>query len=162
MMKKITVTMSLILVLCMTAGLVSANVDQNTINNELIARGGRMGGMQGGAQNISETPGEVILSTVENKAAALTADLNSAETIVMSGSIAQVEIDEPGTYIITGTVSDGNITVKKGTSGAVLVLQDLDLTSTKGAALLVNKEASALIIISGTVTLTDAENAADE
>ena len=165
-MKKITVTMSLILVLCMTAGLVSANVDQNTINNELIARGGRMdgmpGGMPGGAQNISETPGEVVLSTVENTAAALTADLNNAETIVMSGSSAQVEIDEPGTYIITGTASDGNITVKKGTAGAVLVLQDLDLTSTKGAALLVNKEASALIIISGTVTLTDAENAADE
>ena len=74
----------------------------------------------------------------------------------------QVTIDEAGTYIITGTVSDGNIKVKKGTTGVVLVLQDLDLTSTTGAAVSINKEASAKIIISGTVTLTDAEDPADE
>ena len=176
-MKKITVTISMILVLCLTAGLVSANMEQNTLSNEITAQmgrqmpggqwqGGRMGGMQGGmtggAQNVSDTPGEIVFSSLENTAAGLTADLNSAETIVMSSSNAQVEIDEAGTYIVTGSVSDGNITVKKGTDGVVLILQDLDLTSTKGAAVSVNKEASVQIIISGTVTLTDAENAADE
>lgn len=169
-MKKITAMISLIIVLCLTAALASANVEQNTFTNEMIAQrgrqGGQMGGMQGGmmggAQNISDTPGEVVLSSAENTAAGLTADLNNAETIVMSSSNAQVEIDEPGTYIITGSVSDGNIKVKKGTTGVVLVLQDLELTSTSGAAVSVNKESSAMIIISGTVTLTDAENAADE
>ena len=177
MMKKITVTISMILVLCLTAGLVSANLEQNTLSNEITAQmgrqmpggqwqGGRMGGMQGGmtggAQNVSDTPGEIVFSSIENTAAGLTADLNNAETIVMSSSNAQVEIDEAGTYIVTGSVSDGNITVKKGTDGVVLILQDLDLTSTKGAAVSVNKEASVQIIISGTVTLTDAENAEDE
>ena len=153
----------------MSAAMASANIE-NSISSEITAQRGRqsgqMGGMQGammgGAGNISETPGEIVLSTAENPAAGLTADLNNAETIVMSSSNAQVEISESGTYIITGTASDGNIKVKKGTSGVVLVLQDLDLTSTSGAPVSVNKEASAMIIISGTVNLTDAENAADE
>ena len=187
MMKKITVTISMILVICMTAGLAAANVEQNTLNNEMAAQmggrqmhggeqwqggpmggmqggmqGGMPGGMQGGAQNVSDTPGEVVLSTAVNTAAGLTADMNNAETIVMSDSNSQVEIEEAGTYIITGSASDGNIKVKKGTTGVVLVLQDLDLTSTTGACVSVNKEASAKIIISGTVTLTDDENPADE
>ncbi len=169
MMKKITAMISLLLALCMSAAMASANIE-NSISSEITAQRGRqsgqMGGVQGammgGAGNISETPGEIVLSTAENTAAELTADLNNAETIVMSSSNAQVEIGEPGTYIITGTASDGNIKVKKGTSGVVLVLQDLDLTSTSGAPVSVNKEASAMIIISGTVNLTDAENAADE
>ena len=48
------------------------------------------------------------------------------------------------------------------TTGVVLVLKDLNLTSTTGATLSVNKGAEAKIIVSGSVKLTDAENPADE
>ena len=79
----------------------------------------------------------------------------------MTDENCQVEISESGTYIISGSASDGSITVKKGTTGVVLILDDLDLTSTSGAALSVNKESEVQIVVSGSVTLTDAENPDD-
>ena len=189
-MKKSTIIVTafcLAAALSAPAGMAYADVNQNTLSEQYAAqmggwqmgmqgggqmgRGGQMGmqgggmmggGMMGGAQNISETPGEVVFSSAVNTAADLEADTENAQLITMSGTNSQVEISEEGTYIITGSCSDGNIVVKKGTSGVVLILQDLDLTSTTGAAVSVNKEASAKIIISGTVTLTDAENPADE
>ena len=41
-------------------------------------------------------------------------------------------------------------------------MEDLDLTSSNGAALSLNKETEVKVIVSGTVTLTDAENPGDE
>ena len=92
----------------------------------------------------------------------LTADYESATYITMSDDDSQVKITSSGTYVVTGTCSDGNITVKKGTTGVVLVLDDLDLTSTTGATVSVNKEAEVRIIVEGNVTLTDNENPDDE
>jgi hypothetical protein len=80
----------------------------------------------------------------------------------MTDENSQVKISDSGTYVVTGQSSDGNITVKKGATGVVLVLDDLDLTSTTGATVAVNKEAQVRIVISGNVTLTDAENPDDE
>ncbi len=110
----------------------------------------------------SENPGEIVMSTAENNAASLEADLENAEYIIVSDENSQVKISDSGTYVVTGASSDGNITVKKGTTGVVLVLNDLDLTSTTGATVSVNKEAQVKIIISGNVTLTDAENPENE
>ena len=110
----------------------------------------------------ADSPGEIVTSTAENNAASLEADLENAEYITVSEENSQVKISDSGTYVVTGTSSDGNITVKKGTTGVVLVLEDLDLTSTTGATVAVNKEAQVKIIISGNVTLTDAENPDDE
>ncbi|MBR0050639.1 MAG: carbohydrate-binding domain-containing protein, partial [Firmicutes bacterium] len=127
--------------------------------------GGQMPGQMGqmGSAQTADEASEIQTSALtSNSAEDLKADYANAETIVMSDSNNQVTISEAGTYIVTGTCSDGNIKVKKGTTGVVLVLQDLDLTSTTGACVSVNKEASAKIIISGTVTLTDDENPADE
>lgn len=123
--------------------------------------GGQMGGMQSNVTYASE-PSEIVTSDVVNTASALTADLKNAETIKMSASEKEVTISEAGTYIVTGTCSDGNITVKKGVTGVVLVLKDLDLTSTTGAALSCNKGSEVKIVIEGTVKLTDAEDPADE
>ena len=64
--------------------------------------------------------------------------------------------------MVSGESSDGNITVKKGTTGVILVLDNLDLTSTTGAAVSINKEAEVKVIISGNVVLTDNENPDDE
>ncbi len=123
---------------------------------------GQMPGQMGSAQMATEA-GEIKTSSLtSNTAEALTADTKNAETIVMSDSNNQVTISEAGTYIITGTCSDGNIKVKKGTQDVVLVLKDLNLTSTTGATLSINKGAEAKIVIEGTVTLNDNESAADE
>ena len=73
-----------------------------------------------------------------------------------------MKIKEAGTYLITGACADGSITVTKGTTGVVLVLKDLDLTSTTGATLSINKGAEAKIVVTGSVTLTDAEDASLE
>ncbi len=80
----------------------------------------------------------------------------------MSDTDSKIKIDEPGTYVITGECADGSITVKKGTTGVVLVLDNLNLTSSEGAAISINKEAQVKMIVSGSVTLTDRENPADE
>ena len=123
----------------------------------------QMGGMmQGGMTQTASSAGAIVTGTVTNDAASLTADYANATTITMSESNSKVKIEEAGTYIVTGSCSDGSITVKKGTTGVVLVLKDLDLTSTSGATLSVNKGAEAKIIVEGSVTLTDNENPEDE
>ena len=105
---------------------------------------------------------EIVSGTVTNSAASLEADYDNATYISVTDDDSQVKISSSGTYVVSGESSDGNITVKKGTTGVVLVLDDLDLTSTTGATVSVNKEAEVKIIISGTVTLTDNENPDDE
>ncbi len=125
---------------------------------------GQMGGMPGqtGTQNLASEASTVAEGNVTNSAALLEADYSSAVTIVMSDENNEVKIKESGTYIVTGSCADGSITVTKGTTGVVLVLKDLDLTSTDGAPLSVNKEAEVKIVVSGSVTLTDSEDPADE
>ena len=138
---------------------------QNTQMNGMSQFGGQMGGMnqmggmmQNGMTQTASSAGAIVTGTTTNSAASLEADYESATTITMSDENNDVTIKESGTYIITGTCSDGNIKVKKGTTGVVLVLKDLDLTSTTGATLSVNKGAEAKIIVSGSVKLTDAED----
>ncbi|MBQ9458990.1 MAG: carbohydrate-binding domain-containing protein [Oscillospiraceae bacterium] len=115
----------------------------------------------GAAQSTVSAATEVVTGTVENSAMNLTADYDNATTYDVSEN-STVKISESGTYIVTGTSDEGSITVKKGTTGVVLVLEDLDLTSTGGATLCVNKNAEVQIVVSGTVTLTDNEDPNDE
>lgn len=71
-------------------------------------------------------------------------------------------INSAGTYVVSGKCVEGSITVKKGTTGVVLVLDTLTLTSSSTAPVSVNKGAEAEIVIKGTNTLTDSENPANE
>ena len=126
--------------------------------------GGRMempGGMNGqkefGAQTASEAGTVEVSALATNTAEELTADYSSAETITMSDENNIVKIKASGTYIITGSCADGYIQVNKGVQDVVLVLRDLDLTSTSRATLSINKGAEVKIIVSGSVSLTDAE-----
>lgn len=114
-----------------------------------------------GVSSVS-SPTEIVTGTTENSAMNLKADYDNATTIVITDDDSSVKIDESGTYVVTGSSSDGSITVKKGTTGVVLVLEDLDLTSTSGATLSINKDAEVQVVISGMVTLTDNENSDDE
>ncbi|MCR5402368.1 MAG: carbohydrate-binding domain-containing protein [Butyrivibrio sp.] len=117
---------------------------------------------QGTTLSSADSPTEVVDGSMTNSAALLEADYDNATYITVTDDDSDVEIKSSGTYVVTGSSSDGNITVKKGTSGVVLVLDDLDLTSTTGATVSINKEAEVKVIISGTVTLTDNENPDDE
>ncbi len=161
--KKIAVTSVLSLSLA-TGSLMLSMPGALAANNGFMTgmRGGQMGGMQTSAVQSADTAGEIVSGTATNSAASLTADTANAAAIAVTDENSQVEISESGTYIISGSASDGSITVKKGTTGVVLILEDLDLTSTSGAALSVNKESEVQIVISGSVTLTDAENPDDE
>ena len=105
---------------------------------------------------------EIVSGTVTNSAASLEADYDNATYISVTDDDSQVKISSSGTYVVSGESSDGNITVKKGTTGVVLVLENLNLTSTTGATVSINKEAEVKVIISGNVVLTDNENPDDE
>ena len=120
-----------------------------------------MGGM-GSQYTLASEPSEIVYGISENSAMQLEADYENAETITMSGENSEVKISSAGTYIITGSYKSGSVTVKKGTTGVVLILQDLTLSSSSGAPVSINKETEVKVIISGTVTLTDAENPDDE
>ena len=117
---------------------------------------------QPGNQNMASEPLEISESNMESAALGLVPDTENAVNIVMSDDNSQVKIDSAGTYIVSGSCADGNITVKKGTTGVVLILKDLDLTSTTGATVSCNKETEVKIIVEGTVSLTDAEDPTDE
>ena len=69
-----------------------------------------------------------------------------------------------GTYVVSGSCSDGSITVKKGTAGVTLVLNGLDLTSASTAPIACNKSSEVtLIVAQGTVnTLTDSAQNNDD
>ena len=105
---------------------------------------------------------EIVSGTVTNSAASLEADYDNATYISVTDDDSKVKISSSGTYVVSGESSDGNITVKKGTTGVVLVLENLNLTSTTGATVSINKEAEVKVIISGNVVLTDNENPDDE
>ncbi len=120
------------------------------------------GALQQSALSSADEASEVVTGTVTNSAANLEADYENATYITVTDDDSQVVITSSGTYVITGTATDGNITVKKDTTGVVLVLENLDLTSTTGATVSINKNAEVKIIISGEVVLTDNENPDDE
>ncbi len=126
-----------------------------------------MGGtdFSGTAQTVLESASsatEVVTGIVTNSAASLEADYENATYISVTDDDSQVVISSSGTYVVSGESSDGNITVKKGTTGVVLVLENLNLTSTTGATVSINKNAEVKVIISGNVVLNDNENPDDE
>ena len=73
-------------------------------------------------------------------------------------------INKEGTYIVSGTCSDGSIKIKKGTTGVILVLNGLTLTSNGTAAIACNKSSEVNIIVAdGTVNnLSDSKLNNDE
>ena len=66
-------------------------------------------------------------------------------------------INGSGTYIVSGSCSDGSISVKKETTGVTLVLDGLDLTSSSTAPITCGKSSEVTIVVSGKNSLTDSE-----
>ncbi|MBR5662669.1 MAG: carbohydrate-binding domain-containing protein [Bacilli bacterium] len=88
------------------------------------------------------------------------------ETISGSGykiKGTNLTINNPGVYRLTGGSVDGTITVKKGTKDVTIILDNLDLSSTKSAPLTINKEgAEVKLRLVGTSTLVDNEDPDNE
>jgi len=92
-------------------------------------------------------------------------DSGIAETASGSGYTIDgtaLTITTAGTFTLTGSCSEGSITVSKGLSGVTLVLDDLTLASSATAPLSVKKSATVAIHLEGTSTLTDNEDPANE
>ncbi|MGX8698561.1 MAG: carbohydrate-binding domain-containing protein [bacterium] len=70
-------------------------------------------------------------------------------------------ITADGTYTVTGSCSEGSIKVKKGLN-VTLLLKNLTLASGTTAPLTIAKSANVTLYTSGTVTLTDREDASTE
>ena len=81
---------------------------------------------------------------------------------VQEGDYDGYKID--GTYVLSGSCADGSVTVKKGTTGVVLVLDGLTLTCGDSAAIACNKSTEVTIVAAdGTVNaLADTEQNNDE
>ncbi len=89
--------------------------------------------------------------------------------VTASGSDTGYEIDgtslkitDSGVYTVTGSCSEGNIVVKKGTTDVTLILEDLTLSCSTTAPLACNKETDVTVYLSGTVNLTDNESLDNE
>lgn len=62
----------------------------------------------------------------------------------------ELTINASGTYIVSGSCSDGSIKIKKGTTGVTLVLNGLTLTSAATAPIACNKSTEVSIVAAGT------------
>lgn len=73
-------------------------------------------------------------------------------------------VNEEGTYVVSGSCSDGSIKVKKGTKNVVLVLNGLTLESSDTAPITCNKSSSVTVVAMSNTenTLTDSEKNNDE
>ena len=92
-------------------------------------------------------------------------DSGVTETVSGSGyniSGNTLTITDSGTYRVTGSCSEGNITVGKELTGVTLILDDLSLTSATTAPIIVKKGSSVLLKLEGESTLTDNEDASTE
>ncbi len=118
------------------------------------------------ADALSAVPAASVITSVSEADARITF---SDSGVAVTGSSAfvktegsSVTVSVLGVYLITGSLFEGSVKVKKGTTGVVLILQDLDLACSTTAPLSLNKATSTAVYISGTVTLTDSEDEAND
>ena len=91
-------------------------------------------------------------------------DFSNSEIAVTEGNYTgyktsgtNLTINKSGTYVVSGDCSNGSITIKKGTTGVTLVMDNLTLTSDDTAPIACNKSSEVTIIAADntTNTLTD-------
>ena len=105
-------------------------------------------------------------SAVVEESAELTFS-NSGITETSAGSGYTIDgttltVTTAGTYRIGGSCSEGAIIVSKGLSNVTLILDDLTLSSSTTAPIVVKKSATVNIHLEGTSTITDNEDPANE
>ena len=109
---------------------------------------------------------EDTVSAVAEQSAVLTFS-NSSITETSAGSGYTIDgttltITTAGTYRIKGSCSEGSVVVSKGLSNVTLILDNLSLSSSTTAPVVVKKSANVNIHLVGTSTLTNNEDPANE
>ena len=115
---------------------------------------------------MAESVDTASTSAVVEQSAALTFS-NSGITETQAGSGYTIDgttltITTAGTYRIGGSCTEGAIIVSKGLSNVTLILDDLTLSSSTTAPIVVKKSATVNLHLEGTSTLTDNEDPANE
>lgn len=103
--------------------------------------------------------------TVEQSASLTFSNSGITETSAGSGYTIDgttLTITTAGTYRIGGSCSEGAVIVSKGLSNVTLILDNLSLSSSATAPIVVKKSATVNIHLVGTSTLTDNEDPANE
>ena len=118
------------------------------------------------AVSAAEVNADSSVSAVAEQSAVLTFS-NSSITETSAGSGYTIDgttltITTAGTYRITGSCSEGSVVVSKGLSDVTLILDNLSLSSSTTAPIVVKKSAEVNIHLVGTSTLTDNEDPANE
>ena len=73
-----------------------------------------------------------------------------------------LNITESGVYIITGSCAEGSISVNKNLDGVILIMENLSLSSSVTAPLVVKKNSNVTVHTNGSVELYDLEDASTE
>ncbi|MEE1017331.1 MAG: carbohydrate-binding domain-containing protein [Ruminococcus sp.] len=118
------------------------------------------------AVSAAEVNADSSVSAVAEQSAVLTFS-NSSITETSAGSGYTIDgttltITTAGTYRITGSCTEGSVVVSKGLSNVTLILDNLSLSSSTTAPIVVKKSANVNIHLVGTSTLTDNEDPANE
>jgi len=104
--------------------------------------------------------------SAESSAVILTfSDTGIVETVPGSGYAingTSLVISSPGIYKLGGTCSEGTVEVAKGASDVILILDNLDLTSSVTAPVDIKKTAAVTIHLDGVNSLTNNENPENE
>ena len=77
-------------------------------------------------------------------------------------SVTALSITENGTYTVTGSCSEGSISVAKSLDDVTLIFNDLTLSSSTTAPVVVKKSSNVTLTLIGSSTLSDLEDATTE
>ena len=105
--------------------------------------------------DVHENAGALSTTTFTFTNSGITASNDDGESFSIDGTTLKIKAS--GTYTLKGSCSNGRVTVKKGTTGVTLVLNNFDLKNADSAPILCNKGSEVTIsAASGTVNkLTD-------
>lgn len=99
-----------------------------------------------------------VLSSYQTHAQADDVDYDAASATTITLGSGDVSITEPGTYILTGTLSNGQVVVDSTAEGKVrLVLSDASITNADGAAIDIREADEVVVVLAEGTTnsLTD-------
>lgn len=88
----------------------------------------------------------VYISLSDYGSSAVMADGNAVDSSVVKISDNEITIKTTGVYVLSGTLSDGNILIKSNANDSTVILNGVDITSKTTAAIYANKNAANLTI----------------
>lgn len=152
---------TIILALALAASLVGCTTDTAAQSSSSVSSSAASSQSTESETNLSSADASENKS--ENTSEAVTLSFSDSEISTDADNVkiegTAVTISESGTYILTGSCSDGSVKVKKGTVGVTLILSDLNLTNSTSAPIVIGKSSEVTIeTANGTNnTLSDTE-----